>query len=175
MFLLRGLLGIFLGICILAAPAAGLMALVTLFGIYAILDGAAAVFLGLPRRFGLVILGVLSILAGIAAFARPLVTATALVYAIGIWAVCIGLVQLFDAFFHREGKGIDWWTALAGLAALVLGGVILSNPAAGLVSVVVFAGAYAVVSGISYVILAFQARGMRNRIRSRFTPAGTAV
>lgn len=175
MLLLRGALGIVLGISILAAPGAGLIALVTLFGIYAILDGAAAVFLGIPRRFGLVALGVLSILAGVLAFSRPLLTATALIYAIAIWAIAIGLVQLFDAFFRREGQGIDWLTALAGLAALVLGGVILSNPGAGLLSVVAFAGVYAVVSGIAYAILAFQVRGLRKRVRNRLTPAGSAA
>jgi len=162
LFVLRGVLAIVLGTVMLASPAAGLAFLVFMFGVYAIVDGILAMVLGAPLRFGFVMVGVLSILAGIAAFARPLMTATTLIYFIAAWAVLIGLAHLFESVFGRRGgAGIDWFVALAGIASVVLGGLILMNPTWGLLTVVLAAGVYAIASGISFMALGFRLRGFQ--------------
>lgn len=169
-YLLRGVLGVLLGIGILASPKAGLSFLVILFGIYAIADGAIALYMGFPKHFGLILAGGLSILAGILAFSQPLLTATALVFAIAAWAILLGVMQLFHAFTGHESEGADWMTALAGAAAIGLGTLILLNPGLGLMSVVVYAGGYAILAGVFYAILGLRLRGHRGD-QSRLVPA----
>jgi uncharacterized membrane protein HdeD (DUF308 family) len=174
LFVLRGLIAILLGIIMLASPAAGLAFLVAVFGVFAIVDGIFAIALGTPfRRFGFVAIGILSILAGIAAFVRPLMTATTLIYLIAAWAIVIGLIHLYDSVFGRKGEGVDWLVALSGIAGVVLGGLILMNPMWGLLAVVMAAGVYAIVAGICFLALGFRLRGFQKHLgeRGRLAPA----
>src|ERR1700742_469771 len=78
--LVRGIAAILFGICAIAWPGITLLYLVTLFGIFSIVDGVAALILGFRGEadgtvwWTMVTLGVVAIAAGIAAFAWPGVT-----------------------------------------------------------------------------------------------------
>jgi uncharacterized membrane protein HdeD (DUF308 family) len=174
LFVLRGLIAILLGVIMIASPRAGLAFLVATFGVFAIVDGIFAIVLGGRLRAGFVAVGVLSILAGILAFARPLMTATALIYLIAAWAIVIGLIHLFDSVFGRKGEGVDWLVALSGIAGVVLGGLILMNPVWGLLAVVMAAGIYAIVAGICFLALGFRVRGFEKRLGERRGRLATA-
>ena len=79
------------------------MALTYVFGIYAIVDGLLALWaaFNLPGQAGprwwLGLSGVVSILAGIVAFVYTGMTALVLLVLIAVWAIIIGLLQLYAA------------------------------------------------------------------------------
>ncbi|GAB4006182.1 hypothetical protein GCM10029992_56140 [Glycomyces albus] len=82
-------------------PEITLLALVVLFGAYAIVDGVTAVVMGARRASGrgwMVFIGILGVVAGIIALVWPGITALALLYVIAFWALVLGLSNLVNGF-----------------------------------------------------------------------------
>src|ERR1041385_4899262 len=94
---LRGLAAIALGILAFAVPGMTLGALVLLFGAYALVDGVlaivSAVRSGGAHLWYLLLQGVVGILAGVATFTWPGLTALVLLFIIASWAVVTGLLE----------------------------------------------------------------------------------
>src|SRR6266849_786420 len=88
---LRGVAAILFGILCVVWPQLSLYTLVILFGVYAIIDGAFNLSLGLQRRpdgrrwTALIVEGVASIVAGVLTFFWPGITAIVLLSLIAIW------------------------------------------------------------------------------------------
>ena len=103
LLLLRGLAAIAFGVIAFLWPGITLVALTYLFGIYAIVDGVVAIWAAFNApadagpRWWLGLSGVVSILAGIVAFAYTGVTALVLLVFIAVWAIIIGVLQLYAA------------------------------------------------------------------------------
>src|SRR5688572_1440781 len=96
--LLRGLAGVAFGVISLLVPGITLIALVLMFGVYAILDGVFNLVhagrAGHGRRWGsFVFEGVVSMLAGLAAFLWPGITAIVLVLIVATWALVHGIFE----------------------------------------------------------------------------------
>src|SRR5262245_15319989 len=95
----RGVIALLLGIFALAMPAGTLLALVILFGVYAIADGVIAFVSGVrlarhhARWWPFVVEGLLGVAAGIVAFLWPQITAVALVFLIAVWALATGIME----------------------------------------------------------------------------------
>jgi uncharacterized membrane protein HdeD (DUF308 family) len=163
--LLRGILAILFGVLALVNPAVAGLALVTVFGVYALIDGAFAIAGGVRRKHGWgVVHGVIALLAGIAAFVRPVVTALALTTLVGAFAIVSGLVQIAVAWRTRheiEGEG---WLILGGAAAVVFGGLVLANPFEGAGAILLVIGAYAVAFGLALVLGAFRLKTLPARL-----------
>ena len=173
---LRGLAGIIFGIITFAWPGISLAALVLLFGAYAITDGILAAakigaiiaaVSGSGRRnkwWALLIGGVLSIIAGIVAFVMPALTALALLYLIAGWAVAVGILAIITAItLRREIKG-EWMMILFGILAVAFGILLAIYPAAGALAVVLWIGAYVLVTGALLLGLAIRLRGVERRL-----------
>ena len=103
LLLLRGLAAIAFGVIAFLWPAITLVSLTYLFGIYAIVDGVAAIWAAFNLsgeagpRWWLGLSGVVSILAGIVAFVYTGITALVLLVFIAVWEIIIGLLQLYAA------------------------------------------------------------------------------
>jgi uncharacterized membrane protein HdeD (DUF308 family) len=97
------------------------LALVFLFGIYALTDGITilvAVFRKSPQvaqeRKGLLIFqGVVSALSGIIAFVWPGITALALILVIAAWALMTGALEVAAAIKLRKEIRNEWMLGLA--------------------------------------------------------------
>ena len=130
-FAVRGIAAIIFGVLAFAWPGITLVVLVALFAAYAIVDGVmglVALVRGDPeaRRhaWAVGIMGVLGIVAGIAAFVWPGVTAVALLYIVAFWAIAIGVMQIIAAIrLRKEIKG-ELWMGIGG-ALLILWGIFL--------------------------------------------------
>ena len=90
--LVRGLVAIGLGLLVWAKPGISLSVFVVAFGIWALVDGIVTVWLAIEDRpqqaWGWMLLeGLLGIVVGLVALARPGATAVALLFLIGFWAV----------------------------------------------------------------------------------------
>src|SRR5579863_3244758 len=103
LLLLRGLAAIAFGVIAFLWPGITLVALTYLFGIYAIVDGVVAIWAAFNAqgdagpRWWLGLSGVVGIIAGIVAFAYTGITALVLLVFIAVWAIIIGVLQLYAA------------------------------------------------------------------------------
>jgi uncharacterized membrane protein HdeD (DUF308 family) len=162
--LIRGGIGIMIGILAILWPGLTITFLVLLFGVYALLDGVTNVLLGArrsprgDRSWSTMLRGILGVAAGIVAFFRPGITALALLWFIGAWAVVAGIFEIAAAVrLRREIEG-EWLLALSGTLSILLGLVLFAFPALAAVGLAIAFGAFAVASGIVLVALAVRLR-----------------
>ena len=173
---IRGLVGILFGIITFAWPGITFAALVIVFGAHALLDGVFSLVGAVKaaqahERWGaLVFLGVTGIGAGVVTVLWPAITAFVLVCLIAAWAIVTGVFEIAAAVQLRRYIEGEWLLALAGIASLVFGILIMIAPLAGALVIAVWVGAYALVSGVMLVTL-----GIKLRSWGRRQPTGHSV
>ena len=154
-----------LGLLLLARPDWGATVFYTVLGAYLALMGAANLWDGLrrrrhPSRNRLLLGGALSLLAGIAAIANPMIALAVfpgvLLIVAGVLAILFGVVQV-SQFRVRDWEGqahTQWGRAAVGVAAVGLGGVlVIANPVESSLVVVRGIGLALVAVGILLIIL----------------------
>jgi uncharacterized membrane protein HdeD (DUF308 family) len=161
--MLRGACAILFGVLTFIWPGITLFTLVLLWGAYALVDGvlaiAAAVTGGNPMpRWWLAIIGLAGIGAGILTFVYPGLTAFILLIFIAVWAIVLGIFEIYGAIKLRKEIEGEWLLILNGALSIVFGLVLLYRPAAGALAVVWIIGAYAVILGIIYVMFGLKMR-----------------
>jgi uncharacterized membrane protein HdeD (DUF308 family) len=163
--LLRGVLAVLFGLFALFAPGATLLALVYVFGAYAVLDGVTAVVAGVRHRrqeahwVWHLVEGVISVLAGIVAFAWPGITALVILYVVAFWSVFTGVSEIMESFAMRRRGSPTWgWMLAAGVLGVLFGIVLLVAPGGGLLTLLWLVGVYSVVFGVIVVGWAFRLR-----------------
>jgi uncharacterized membrane protein HdeD (DUF308 family) len=168
---IRGVAAILFGIAAFVWPGITLTVLVLLFGAYALVDGIFAVVEGISvrkeqERWWLMVLeGVAGIIIGVLTFLYPSITALVLLYFIAAWAIVTGAFEIAAAIrLRREIEG-EWLLALAGIASLIFGVLLVIRPSSGALAVIWLIGAYAIVFGILMLVLAFRLRGLRDTMR----------
>lgn len=163
---LRGVLAIVFGVIALVYPGATLLSLALVFGAYALLDGVFAIFAafgyGGREAVWYVLEGILGIAVGVATFFYPDITAQALVYLVGFWAIMTGIFEIVAGFELPLSR--DWMLALAGVVSIVFGVLVFFNPAGGAVAVVWMIGIYAVLFGITMLVFGIRLRGLHNAL-----------
>src|SRR5690554_5620824 len=124
---LRGLAAVILGVVALLWPNLTLGALIVLFGIFVLADGAVGIFgllSGLQRSrpwWVQLLEALLSIAAGLVALLWPALTSVALLWVIAVWAIARGLLQVILAVRFREWLPRPWMLGVAGALSLLLG------------------------------------------------------
>lgn len=160
----RGLFGVALGVAAFAWPDLTLVALVLLFGSYALVDGVFALIATFRAAqahatwWPFILEGAAGVVAGVVTFMYPGITLQVLVFVIGWWAIITGIFELGAAIrLGREMRG-EWTLWLGGLASVAFGVVILVRPAAGLLAADWLIGTYAMVFGVLLLALSFRLR-----------------
>ncbi len=168
MLVVRGVLTILFGIVAFAWPGVTLASLVLLFGAYMFVDGVFAIGAGVramarhERWGGLIVEGVVDLLAGAVAFAMPILTVFAFIVLAGAWAVVSGAVLLWAAL--RLGGAHRVLMGLGGVVSVVWGLALFAWPVAGAVVLTWWIGGYALVFGVSMIALGMRLRGLRGRL-----------
>jgi uncharacterized membrane protein HdeD (DUF308 family) len=174
--LLRGIVGVLFGVLAFAWPGATLLALVLVWGVYAIFDGAFALYQMVlaarqDRRWWPYLLeGLVGIGAGVMAFAWPEITALALVLLIAAWAIVTGVFEIIAAIDLRKQVRHEWLLGLSGVLSILLGLLVMAQPDAGALAVVWLLGAYALLFGVTLIGLAFRVRGLGRNLLSESQP-----
>lgn len=164
LLLLRGIAAVIFGILCFAWPAVSLIALVILFGVYALLDGFFSLIAAVLGRhkstplWWLIIAGLISVAAGIVTLLYPQVTALVLVIFIGAWALVRGGFEIAGAMMLRKEIRNEWLLIAAGLLSVIFGVAILINPGVGALALVWLIGIYAILFGVPMIWLAFRLR-----------------
>ncbi len=169
---IRGVLAIVFGIVAFIYTGQTLLALVLVFGVFAVLSGitslVAAVRAGeAHQRWGwLAVSGLLSIAAGVMAFVWPGITALAFVLLVAAWAIFTGVMEITFALALPETLAHPWLMGLSGLLSVVLGIVLAVWPRAGAVSLTWLVGIYAIAYGVTLLYYAYLTRGVRNPVEA---------
>lgn len=168
MLLVRGIVALLFGIAVAASPAAGIFAVVIIFGVYAFVFGAfavgAALFYAPRRRWELLVEGLVAIIAGVFTFTRPGITAVALYATIAMFAIATGILELVGAVrMRREIEGAGWLVA-SGIISILFGVVLIARPAAGVLAVAWLIAAYGIALGITLIGLSLRLRRLRERV-----------
>lgn len=127
-------------------------------------DGVLAIVaaLGAPNGFGmwwmLLLVGIVSIAAGIGAFVLPGIIAFAFLMLIAAWAMVTGIFEIIAAIQLRKEINGEWLMILSGLASVIFAVLLVINPNAGAVAVMSIIGIYAVLFGILLVALGWKFR-----------------
>jgi uncharacterized membrane protein HdeD (DUF308 family) len=160
----RGLLGILIGLITFVWPAITLTALVFLFAGYALVDGAVNLAGAIHaaqahERWGtLLIEGFLGIVAAVITVFWPAITALSLALVIAAWAILTGIAEVVAAVKLRKYISGEWLLAMAGIASVIFGVLVAAVPLAGALVIAIWFGAYALLFGIMLVALGFRLR-----------------
>lgn len=159
--LLRGIAAIVFGVLAFAWPGITILSLVLLYGAYALVDGVLAIIAaiggGTPApRWWLAIVGIVGILAGIAAFLFPGLVTLYLLLFIGAWAIVSGVFEIIGAVRLRKEIDNEWMLILHGVLTVLFGVLLIAMPGTGALALIWVIGAYAIAAGVLMVVLAFR-------------------
>jgi uncharacterized membrane protein HdeD (DUF308 family) len=162
--MLRGVVAVAFGIVVLAWPGLAFATLLALFGVYCLVDGFLGIWAAVTghatheNRWLYLLWALVSIGAGLAALLVPGITALALLFYIGAWAVASGVLQIVAAVQLRREIDGEWLLLLSGIVTVVFGMLLFARPGAGAMAMLALLGAFAIVSGIALIFLGIRAR-----------------
>jgi len=173
---LDGLCAIAFGIMAFVWPHLTLFWLVILFGAYCIIDGFSTVFASLRTERGgpwgrMLVAGLISIAAGVIAFARPGTTVFALLILIAVWAILRGVFEIVAAVELRKVVRNEWFLVLTGIVSILFGLALMARPGAGILVLIWIVGAAAIARGIVLTAFAVHVRGFAHADTQGAQPA----
>lgn len=157
---LIGAMAILFGLVFLFAPKASAVALVFLWGIYALADGVISAILafrpeGAPARGWLIVNAILGIVAGLWVLFNPIPGAIVLAWVIGFWMVIRGIMEFIAAFGVADTR--PRWFIIIGAILWILAGILfLANPGAAALTIALWLGILAVIWGVTLIAAGFQ-------------------
>lgn len=162
----RGVLAILFGVLAFLCPLTTIVTLAIFWGAFSFVDGISAGVTGwhLYRngvKWWPYLLSALSgVLVGVVTLFWPGITAIALLYVIAFWAVLSGASQIAAAVRLRGEIGGEWFLGFVGAASVLFGILVIIRPLPEVILVLAWMiGAYALVAGVLYIMLALKLRG----------------
>lgn len=169
----RGVLAIVASAVLLTRPSMSRGLLLAAVGSYLFIDGALALGTALRADRGAsgrgryILEGLISLTAGAIAFAHPEAIAGAVLTLIAARSFITGLVEVATAIsLRRSGGEHHWPIGVGGLASVAFGAFLLERPASGRLLLVLIAGAYLLVFGISLLAAGFRLRRAAATLRA---------
>ena len=151
---LSGALAVALGIVIIVWPGISLFSLVIVFGASALARGvvqlAVAIRGGIPQGRGwLAFSGLAGIAVGVIVFLDTGMSALALLYVIGAYALVLGGIAFGSAFVLPLAGGDRLLLAFSALASILFGIVMFAEPGNGALVLLALIAAYSLIVGVS--------------------------
>jgi uncharacterized membrane protein HdeD (DUF308 family) len=162
--IIRGALAIIFGLIALFSPIATALALAIVIGVYAVVNGVFDIIEAIRHRGSSsmvlrIVLGVVSILFGLLVLVWPGISFAILVIMVGIWAIIIGILQIVSSVRHRAIPNSGWvWGIIGGALSILFGILVLIWPGTGLVTIIWIIGIWAIVWGVTLIVLGVQLR-----------------
>lgn len=176
---LNGLLSIAFGIVIIVWPGISLYSLVIVFGAFALARGIiglmAAIGGGVRQDRGwLAVMSLAAIAVGVIVFLRTDISAVALLYVIGAYAVALGFWAIVGAFRLPLDGADSVILGLTGVVSILFGIVMFAKPGDGALVLLALIAAYALIFGIAEVTVAIGWKSLLERaVQRQRSVAGT--
>jgi uncharacterized membrane protein HdeD (DUF308 family) len=168
--LVRGIAAILFGLAAMVWPGLTIGALIIMFGAFAIVDGVGALFAAFAHRgeaqywWATALEGVVGIVLGILVMVWPGISAIALLFWIAAWAIVTGVFEVVSAIQLRKEISGEFWLILSGLLSILFGIFAFIRPGAGALAVIWVIAIYAIVFGITLIMLSFKVRGLNQAL-----------
>jgi len=163
--LVTGIIWLILAWILLSFDATTVWTVAIFTGIFLIFGGAAEFMMASVTpswRWLHIVLGLLFIAFGTASFVWPQVTFVALAALIS-WVIMIaGVFHVVGALSSKDFDDMWWLGLVVGIAEILVGFWAISVEGGSIVLLVVWLAAIAIARGIMNIVLAFQARKLRN-------------
>jgi len=153
--LIRGVVGVVFGILAVVWPVTTGLALVMLWGFWALFEGIGALAqafrpsAGRPRLYYL-LLGLAGLIAAFLAILSPKLTATSLTWILGLWLIIRGIFDAIAAF-TRELVTPRWLFLPSAALSALLGVFFIANPGRAAVGIAVLLGTIAIAWGLVFI------------------------
>jgi uncharacterized membrane protein HdeD (DUF308 family) len=156
---INGALSVALGVVILVWPSISLYSLVIVFGAFTAANGVVGLAMAIigPMRRGrgwLVLYSLASIAVGVITLIWTDMSALALLYVIGAYAIAIGIITAGGAFFLPLQVGDRALLILVGLAGILFGVVMFAKPGDGALVLLALIAAFLLIRGFSELVIA---------------------
>jgi uncharacterized membrane protein HdeD (DUF308 family) len=102
----------------------------------------------LAEGIALVVLGVIAILI-------PPIATLAVTIVLGWLFLVSGVIGLFTTFWMRQAPGF-WWSLISAVLAIVVGGLLLSRPVSGALSLTIVVVVFFVIEGVASIMFALE-------------------
>lgn len=164
LLLVGGALGVITGVMVLAWPAATVLVVAVLLGVNLLVGGVVTLLSGATsdepggERVLAIVAGLLSVLAGVVVFSRPVRSVALLVVVLGAFWVVSGVSEAVAGLTGRsESRAL---AIISGVLSVGAGIVALSWPGATLVTLVWIAGVWMVLFGVIRIVMGLRLRKM---------------
>jgi uncharacterized membrane protein HdeD (DUF308 family) len=164
---LRGIFAILFALIAFFWPGATILSLVLFFSAYMLVDGVLGIVAAVRaasnnQRWGLLVLeGILNILVGVIAFVMPGLTVLFFITLMAVWSLITGILMVVAAFRLNPAYGRGW-LIFSGIVSVLFGVALLIAPLVGAVVLTWWLGAYALVFGVTLLMLAFKLKGRKD-------------
>ena len=157
--IIRGLLGIALGVLIIARPMDSIAALALVIAIWAVFDGIVNIVRSFslrsiaPHWWVMLLSGIISLAFGIASFYYyPTLSLSYAVVWTAWWLLLTGVVGLYLAMQERS-MGVSWgWTLFFSIVALAGGVFAVARPGITITSLISLIATFGIVGGIALLV-----------------------
>lgn len=153
---IKALVAIAIGLAFLINPMGMVTTFSYLLGIALLIFGATSIYNGIKLKeeasFWALLIedGILQVVVGIILLAWPDLTPNVIMIIMGIWIILGGMIQIIIANKYKDGPGSR---NFRGILAVILGGIIIFNPGAGVRIFSMIIGAMSLMYGIYMVFL----------------------
>jgi uncharacterized BrkB/YihY/UPF0761 family membrane protein/uncharacterized membrane protein HdeD (DUF308 family) len=166
---LSGALSVALGVAIIIWPNISLYSLVLVFGAFTLARGIIGLGVAIGGRITqgrgwLVLSSLASIAVGVLVFFWTDMSALALLYVIGAYAIALGILTIGGAFWLAFlDRGDRALLTVTGIVSIVFGIVMFAKPGDGALVLLALIAAYALIVGISELVVAIGGKRLFER------------
>lgn len=171
LLLISGILLVALGILVFAAPAASYLSLSIFFSVSLVITGITEIAFAVSHRQEVqgwvwnFIGGLIDLTLGMYLLANPAVTMATLPFLLGLWLLFRGLLAIGTSFNLRAQGLPNWgWLLAIGIGIVLLAVLIFSNPALGVINIIIWTGLAFITAGAFRIYLSLRLRRLKNRL-----------
>lgn len=170
---INGVLSVAFGVVIIIWPGISLEALVLLFGAFTLANGVVGLAMAIMGRIKdgrgwLVASSLLAVAIGVLVLVWPNISALALLYVIGAYAIALGIITIAGAFWLPFSGSDTALLVVSGLVSILFGIVMFAKPGAGALVLLALIAAYALIIGLSEVVVAIGGKRLFERQVKRY-------
>ena len=161
--LLFGIVSALFGVMALVNPLSMGASMTWAIGILAVAEGVVGLIGAFGKNAGvsrgwMILYALISLAFGVMAIANPVSMAASIVMVMAVWFIVSGVMRIVFAIRVREEIDNEWMLILGGVLGVILGGLMLAAPLAGLIVGVIWIGVGALVYGLLQIFAAFKVR-----------------